>query len=151
MVSFFLPFFPLERSHIRQLFHMRVRRGQGGLWSRMGQGGSAGWGGLGSDCWCHCAAWSVLNMHLLINLLLTWCPSHGMRQLAERAAELQTGRLGALQWDEPVVDFLADKARLWFRAAWPGDVEFEYCSAQGLLDPGLLCIDTGCRLQMAPS
>lgn len=38
-----------------------------------------------------------------------------MRQLAERAAELQTGRLGALQWDEAVVDFLTDKARLWAR------------------------------------
>lgn len=38
MVSFFLPFFPLERSHIRQLFNMRVGRGQGGLWSRMGRG-----------------------------------------------------------------------------------------------------------------
>lgn len=27
MVSFFLPFFPLERRHIRQLFHMRVSAG----------------------------------------------------------------------------------------------------------------------------
>ncbi|PRW45202.1 ATPase of the AAA+ superfamily (ISS) [Chlorella sorokiniana] len=52
MVSFFLPFFPLERRHIRQLFEMR---------------------------------------------------------LAERGAELQNGQLGALQWDEAVIDFLTEK------------------------------------------
>lgn len=31
MVSFFLPFFPLERRHIRQLFEMRVSRALMGL------------------------------------------------------------------------------------------------------------------------
>lgn len=33
-------------------------------------------------------------------------------QLAERAAELQNSKLGGLQWDAAVLDFLTDKARL---------------------------------------
>jgi hypothetical protein len=53
-VSFFLPFLPLERSHIRQLFEMR---------------------------------------------------------LAERSAELQDLKLGSLQWDPAVIDFLTSKVR----------------------------------------
>lgn len=53
LVSFFLPFFPLERRHLRQLFEM---------------------------------------------------------QLGERGRALAGARLGALQWDPAVVDFLLDKA-----------------------------------------
>ena len=54
LVDLFLPFFPLERSHIRQLLGMR---------------------------------------------------------LGERAEELAARRLGALHWDEGVIDFLIEKAR----------------------------------------
>ena len=43
------------------------------------------------------------------------CCSHA--QLAERAAELQKSRLGALQWDDSVIDFLTEKARL--TMLWP--------------------------------
>ncbi|KAI3426218.1 hypothetical protein D9Q98_008594 [Chlorella vulgaris] len=59
-VSFFLPFLPLERSHIRQLFEMR---------------------------------------------------------LAERSAELQDLKLGSLQWDPAVIDFLTSKVD--FDGAFP--------------------------------
>lgn len=56
LVSFFLPFFPLERRHVRQLF----------------------------------------GMHL-----------------ARRGAELQRQKLGGLQWDPLVLDFLTSKVGSW--------------------------------------
>ena len=81
-MSFFLPFFPLERRHLRQLFELRLQ---------------------------------------------------------ERSAELQRAKLGGLQWDAAVLDFLLSKVRLRGTEGWGlGCVWWEHATAAACVClPGL--------------